>query len=152
MESLTNYCDNLEVFRNWSSETSISPGEAVTQEVIDRYAHREALVKLTRLLATDGISWGDSDPAKISPESAKAAIIFLQRLRVDQALPKISPDGEGGVMLVWEEKGDPVVLEIQDWRMHLVTAAATPRAVYRNHLPFDGEQIPDEVSKAIPIR
>jgi len=67
-------------------------------------------------------------------------------------MPKISPDGEGGLLMAWETHGDLVIAVLDGWRIHLVAAATTPHARYLDDLPFDGEQIPKAILESIPAR
>jgi hypothetical protein len=126
-----------------------NPGAALTPETMRRQADAAALIHLIGYLAQDGISWSADDAVKISTGTAKSALMFFQHLPTTSVLPKISPDGEGGLMAVWEKDGGPTLVIIDNFNIHLATGATTPEAQYFPEFVFDGEQIPDVVLKAI---
>jgi hypothetical protein len=77
----------------------------------------------------------------------------LRALPASKAFPKVSPDGEGGLMMVWEGAGNPFLLTINDLHLHGVIAARTPHAEYIDGVPLDSAQvIPDKILIAIPAR
>jgi hypothetical protein len=135
-----------------AADLSVLPGEAASSEALSRDKDREVLLELVRRFSVEGLSWVSGSTVKISTTTSAAATAFLQALNTARVLPKISPDGEGGLLLVWERVENPVLVVVEGWRLHLVTAAATPRATYSDDLPFDGEQIPKVVLDAIPSR
>lgn len=143
----------------WSSTQSASPsvavmpGEAATPDVLRREEAREALIALVHRFAAYGLTWNPSEAGKITPMTELTAVVFLRALPAGKAFPKISPDGEGGLMLVWERVDGPVLLTIDNLRLHAVIAAATPAAEYIDDLPFDLPQdIPQQILDAIPAR
>jgi hypothetical protein len=75
----------------------------------------------------------------------------LRALPAVKAFPRIAPDGEGGLLMVWESAGQPFLLTISDLHLHGVKAPHTPDAEYIDDVPFDPAQvIPDEILGAIP--
>ena len=137
----------------YPSDVAVFPGTPASEEVIDRERKRRALIDLVWRFSVHGLSWTAETTVKISADTAWAAVAFLQTLPGNAALPKIAPDGEGGLTMVWEQgRGESLLLVIDGWRIHLVLAAATPNAEYLDELPFDGEEIPPKVSAAIPRR
>lgn len=125
------------------------PGAALTTETMRRQADGAFLIQLIGQLARDGISWSAEDAVKISTGTAESALMFFQRLPTTVTVPKISPDGEGGLMAVWEKDSGTTLVIIDNYNIHLATGATTPDAKYFPELVFDGEQIPDVVLKAI---
>ena len=76
---------------------------------------------------------------------------FFHLLPASRALPKISPDGEGGLMMIWECNGNPLLVTVDNRRLHAVTSATTPRAQYHDDVPFDDvSEIPQVILDAIP--
>jgi hypothetical protein len=133
--------------------TAVVPGEAATREVLGHEEKRQAMIALVRRFADFGLSWRAGEPAKITPTTQHVSEAFLRALPSGKALPQISPDGEGGLMMVWERSGGPFILTIDDLRLHGVMAAGTPQAEYMDDLPLDSAQvIPDQVLDAIPAR
>jgi len=132
---------------------AVVPGEAATPEVLRHQTNREALIALVHRFAAYGLSWAAGDPAKITPETEEVAEAFLRELPSCKALPKISPDGEGGLTLVWEHAGETFIMTIEDSRLHGVIAAATSHAQYIDDLPWKSLQdIPERILNAIPHR
>jgi hypothetical protein len=127
--------------------------EGVTQAVIRREQTREELIALVHRFAADGLSWTAEEAAKITGPTRQTAEAFLRALAADKASPKISPDGEGGLMMVWEDNDHPLLVTVDDMRLHVVFAAATPFAEYIDNIPFGrGQEIPERVLNAIPAR
>jgi hypothetical protein len=118
--------------------------------------HKEEQDKLINLLhhfASQGLSWSVDYDATISPLTASTAELFLRGVPARKVLPKISPDGDGGLMMAWEGIGDPLIVTIDDLRISAVVAAATPRAEYLDRIPYvDGATLPAEILKEIPNR
>jgi hypothetical protein len=142
--------------RDWetsSAALAVVPREAVTDEALSYKKTREALVALVYCFEIYGLSWKGEEAAKINPRTAVAAEMILRALPASKALPRIAPDGEGGLMMVWEGRGEPFLLTIDNFRLHGVIAAATPQAEYIDDMPFDERQIiPRPILDAIPAR
>lgn len=108
------------------------------------------LLVLIDQFASDGFSCVGERASKISKETAQSARSLFSSVLPAGRLPKIAPDGEGGLIALWDSTTHPVVLVIDNWRLHLVKNAATPEAEYFDDLPFDGESVPQVVSESIP--
>jgi hypothetical protein len=128
------------------------PGDALTREAIGREERRRALISLVYRFAIHGLSWTADQTATIPPATAVVAEAFFDALPANKALPKISPDGEDGLMMVWEGSGDPLLVTLDGVRLHAVIAATTPYAEYLNDVPFDCWEIPAAILTAIPSR
>jgi len=148
-----------EVLRRWEEihlpantdiDIAVLPGEAATIEQISRQRERRELISLIRRLLADGFTWGER-ATPITPETERAAIALVGLLPA--AMPKVSPDGEGGLLMVWEAPADnPLLIVVDGCRLHMVTAATTARASYYDDLAFDGQQLPSEVLAATALR
>jgi hypothetical protein len=133
----------------WRSIT-VRPGEVATPES-NRYAtERQELLKLVRQFSIDGLSWQNGQSATISDLTHQTAHRFLSGLPARKAFPKISPDGEGGLMMVWEG-ASVLVITIDDLKVHMVTNATTPNAHYLNDIVL-GDLIDPSILDAIPHR
>lgn len=130
-------------------ETSLS---GTTSAVVRRdRSGLEARLQLLRDFAAYGLSWADGAQAKITGASRATAEAFLRALPDNKSLPKLSPDGEGGVMMVWEAHNRTLLVTADESVLHTVFAAATPDAVYLNDIPFNAAKtIPREILDAIP--
>ncbi|NMV41824.1 hypothetical protein [Ralstonia insidiosa] len=108
------------------------------------------LLVLIDQFASDGFSCVGERASTISKETAQSARSLFSSVLPAGRLPKIAPDGEGGLIALWDSTTSPIVLVIDNWRLHLVKNAATPQAEYFDDLPFDGESVPQVVSESIP--
>lgn len=115
-----------------------------------RDQEKPKLLALIDQFADEGFSCVGERASKVSRDSAEAAKALFALLLPGRQLPKIAPDGEGGLIAVWESPEDSVVLVVDNWRLHLVARATTPRATYFDDVPFDGERLPDVVIEWIP--
>jgi hypothetical protein len=130
------------------TDTTVYPGEYVTDELLGRKRAKESLIRLIEQIAVPfSDAWTADQPDRISGDTARAAIIFLRQLPLSVALPRISPDGEGSLAMLWEN-ADPLLVTIDNWRVHMVEAATTGRAKYLDDVPFAAE-IPENILRAI---
>lgn len=138
----------------WHSRADVAvlPGEAATADAIARDKARSALIELVQKFYDQGFSWSAGINIKISSHTIEAARAFFRVLPDDVILPKISPDGEGGLLMAWESRDKLVMAVIDGWLMHLVDAATTTNAVYLDDILFDGNRIPSAIMDALPIR
>jgi hypothetical protein len=98
------------------------------------------------------INWSDSEAVPIDSLSAETAIAFILRLPPDRAFPKIAPDGEGGLMLVWDSSERKTLVTIDRVVLLLVSEAGRPNSHHFRPLRFDGDAIPAILLEHIPSR
>lgn len=110
----------------------------------NRDRKRERLINLIMSFEHQGLSFFEDD-AKCDASSAHAAITFVNSLPDEYRLPKISVDGEGGVILAW--KGN-IVMSVNAWTIHAVVDPAGD-ARYLCNIDLR-EGIPDELLRYIP--
>ncbi|WP_158934062.1 hypothetical protein [Burkholderia sp. S171] len=115
-----------------------------------RALEKKNILTLIEQFVSDGFSCVRERPSMVSRDSADAAKALFSILLPSRQTPKIAPDGEGGLIAVWDVKTPHAVLVIDNWKLHLVTAAATQEAQYFDELSFDGESVPDAISEFIP--
>lgn len=127
------------------ADVAVHPGQLLSAALVEREKMRDMLITSIYRFAAETV-----DAYRVTPETAEAAVAFIQALRSNMHLPKIAPDGDGGLMAVWEGESPPVALVVDHWKMHLVTNAATARAEYFDDLPFDGVRLPKELLEFIP--
>jgi hypothetical protein len=136
-----------------ASNVAVVPGEVITLEALQREKMRQAMIALVQRFAAFGLSWRAGELAKITPTTQQVSEAFLRALPAAKAFPKIAPDGEGGLLMVWERAAETFVLTIDNLRLHGVTAAGTPNAEYIDDVSIDSTQvIPDTILNAIPVR
>lgn len=132
-------------------DLSVMPGEIIDATLIEREQTKAALVDLVRRMGAERLSWS-GEAVGISWETVAAAEAFIRDLPLCVKSPKISPDGEGGLMVVWDEPPAPTLVIIDGWRLHLVKAATTPNAEYHDDIGFTEGSIPSVVLDALPVR
>jgi hypothetical protein len=138
----------------------------VTTEALDAYfgnttdSSSESLdyeERKARLLAIiDGMKAGapswDGEPARVSEGSAETGKRFLKALPFNRELPKVSPDGEGDLLFVWEPPQGNCVVTIQDRILHVVEQPGTRSVEHIDNQPFTGRRLPVSILPAIPLR
>jgi hypothetical protein len=144
--------ENIKVATATSSNTAVWPGEAATPEVIAQEKKRNRLMELAKHFAKEGTSLFAGRKSTISQDTANAAIALLQSMTDASKLPLISPDGEEGLMMLWEDPDAPLLVTLQGWQLHVVINATTPQAEYHDALPYDGERVPQVLLSAISAR
>ena len=135
---------------DWQSSAVFSRSLESTN-FLRRKKDKQILFNLVQRLSVCDTPWSDDQPEKITAETSKAAFSFLNQLPPEIELPKISPDGEGSLVMLWENDNSRVLLTIEDWRIHMVKGATSPQAEYYDNLPF-AEEIPEIVFQALPRR
>jgi len=143
---------------NWSPTTD--EDEAVTEssrtatEVIelDHVRQKRALERLILLFEVQGISYDEyvSEPANHA--SVEAAVTFLEKLPNIFQLPKVAPDSEGDIMMVWEAMDRATLLTVSGWRLHAVVDPTGVRPEHFDNVPFDGDVIPTRILLQLPMR
>ncbi|MQA23452.1 hypothetical protein [Rugamonas rivuli] len=126
-------------------DVAVHPGEFLSAAVVEREKTRDMLITSIRRFASE-----TSDAYRLTSETADASVALIKALRNSMRLPKIAPDGEGGLMAVWEGEHPVIALVVDNWKMHMVTGAATDQAEYFDDLPFDGIRLPKEILEFIP--
>lgn len=131
------------------ADTAIVPGEPATEITLSRVRSRVLLLDLIQKYSKE-TDTDNPDHNRITEATSQAAVAFFSALPPSTKLPKITPEGEGGLTVIWENGSAPVILVVDDWKLHLVKAATTPHAQYFDDLLFDGERVPNEVIEALP--
>lgn len=118
----------------------VMPGERATPDVFANHGERRLLGSVIQKFERQ---------AAVSSASHDAAITFIDALPRTAPLPKVVPDGDGGLLLAWTLKsGARTLVTIDGWTVHCVSLSGTEMAKYSDDLAFDGT-IPAEVQEAI---
>lgn len=147
--------DIRQSIKRWVEYSGTSGEEVDTQPLASVYEFghersRQALRQLLSLFVTEGLSFDDGPNYKANPRSASAAAAFVRQLPSVYRLPKIIPDDDGDIVMVWE--GDQTVLvTAEGWRIHTVIDPATERSTHLPVLMFDGELLPEALLERIPL-
>jgi hypothetical protein len=98
------------------------------------------------------ITWSERDPVPLDRLSAETAMSFIRRLPADRAFPKVAPDGEGGLMLVWDGRERKTLLTIDRVMLLLVSEPGRANSHHFRPLRFDGEALPAIILEHLPPR
>lgn len=146
--SYESYGYDSNVARRQRSSSAVLPGDALTEEVLADYREKQKFILLIDMFTRR--DYFDRDDARISVTTAEASKAFFTMLiKKITKLPKIAPDGEGGLLSVWEKEGHTAMLVIDGWNLHLVTKAMTPNASYFDDIKFNEDEIPTEIYDGI---
>lgn len=116
---------------------------------VERERVKRRLINVIYRFKSDEFSYGTEARGIWETSSAEAASALIATLPPYCSLPRIAPDGEGGVILAWEVGRNQLIMLVYDWSLYCVINPG-PHA---QHLPtyrFDGEAIPREVLAHIP--
>lgn len=141
--------EQITLFATESEDISVFPGERATAESLKRQRNLRRLRRLIERFATEGFSWSSKSISKITSDTAGAAQRFLDLFPSSAKLPKIAPDGDGGLTAVWDRNGNHDLLVLDGWTLHIVRNAATDHAEYDEDIPFDGQLLPESVKSLI---
>jgi hypothetical protein len=132
-------------------DLSVLPGQPATSDVFEFIDAKARLVRLIHQFASDGFDTEETEE-RIGSGTVDASSKLIDLLPLSSHLPKLSPDGDGGLMAVWESGDSAVIVVVDDWKLHVVTGAATPQAQYFDALAFDGISLPTPLLDAILVR
>jgi hypothetical protein len=122
-----------------------------SREQIVFEAQRERLISAIRDMIDSSPNWS-GETSKISDGSAKTAENFLRCLSDRNQLPKIAADGEGDVMLVWEDGGISCIVTVEPKLLHLISKPGGRGARRIDAQRFLGVQIPPTILRQIPVK
>ena len=130
-------------------DLAVLPGMPATREAIATEARRGALIELIEQFHEDGFSWTSGEPVRISAAAQEAASELVRLLPSRLPLPKIAPDGEGGLAMVWEQQGRFLIADVDGAHIHLAKNAGTDRTEYVHEIELIASRLPRELLEAI---
>jgi hypothetical protein len=113
---------------------------------------RSELLAAIRYLAKTPITWSEREPAPIDRLSAETALAFIRCMPADRAFPKLAPDGEGGIMFVWDSQERKAMITVDRAFLLLVIHPGESDSYHFRPLRFDGETIPPIIVEELPRR
>ncbi len=138
---------------NESEGVSQTAGESVSLESAAHVRHQTALKSLLHRFASLGFPVGQKNEAVcISPTTLLASQRILDCLSLEYELPKIEPEGDGGLTMEWVSGDRATVLTVEGLVLHLVHAPARDASDYFDDIPFNGETLPYPIENEIPKR
>jgi hypothetical protein len=139
---------------SWPTQRQIRESASITTWQYDpaierRRAEVIAIIKqLTRVPTTSS----DRDAVSIDTLSAETARAFVQRLPADRAFPKVGPDGEGGLVLLWDGSSARALIAVDGTTLILVRDPGSPQSYHFSPMRFDGDTIPPIIIECLPRR
>jgi hypothetical protein len=112
---------------------------------------RVRLQKVVEAMQRTSAPW-DPEVMAVSADSATTANRFLRALPIDCELPKVAPDGEGDILLVWEPPAGNCIVIVEGDNLHMVDQPGTRSATHVHNQKFLGDWIPVSILHAIPRR
>ena len=85
---------------------------------------------------------------KIDVPTAVFSVLVLRQLPKSMQLPQIAPDGEGGLLLVWEGR-KTVLATVDGSKIHLLLDPGTRNSTPYENLPLSGRALPPELLAAL---
>jgi len=133
-------------------DVSVLPGKPATEEAIAEEKLRSSIIDLINYFFSEGHSRQVGRVSTISPDTRSSAIALFSALPPGLVPPKLSPDGDGGLMMLWESGTASALAVLDGWMIHVVKAPATAQAEYFDNVPYDRERIPPALLQAIPTK
>jgi hypothetical protein len=111
------------------------------------------LVDAVRAMRKSAPNWYALTSMRVNDLSAQSAEKFLECLPGNALLPRVAPDGEGDIMFVWGDPGQPnCVVTVEKRALHLARGLGTPNVQHVDGRRFLGVQIPRPILERIPSK
>jgi hypothetical protein len=139
---------------SWRVERRDGGAASITASQYDPAVERQRaeIVALIGHLVRNPISWSERDSVPIDRVSAETALSFIRRLPSDRAFPKVAPDGDGSIALLWDGGPHRALIAIDLTMLLLVRDPGGPNSFHFSPIRFDGETIPPIVLNDLPRR
>lgn len=96
-------------------------------------------------------SW-DGEHTDVKMNSALTASRFVDSMPNNRKLPVVAPDGEGDILLVWENGNDDCIVTVEPNLLHMVVGANSLNAKHVDAVPFLGRHIHPKILQHIPAK
>jgi hypothetical protein len=147
--------DDFGIFETTVTKTKVDASDYadfdVSEERSKTERHRRRLLSLITRMADDALSFG-SESVNVSRLAAATAIRFLEALPVNRKLPKVSPDGEGDLLFVWDDTRESCYITVEHDRLHLLLNPGKEKVSHVDNVQFIGQHIPLSVLPHIPVK
>jgi hypothetical protein len=131
-------------------DVAVLPGRNLTADVLSRQDSIKKMKSLLEILFHQPLLWGMDAFVEITWETQAASSRFIDLLPEDVAIPRVAPDGEGGLSLYWETQDHRHHLGgVDGWTLHFVFDAGQGNARYLDNVLFDGDEIPDQIVQGL---
>jgi hypothetical protein len=110
---------------------------------------RAALIRLLERHEFQGLSYDSGSCGEMNPDTVRFARKLLSQLKSKHMLPRIAPDGEGDLMMVWDNP-PTLLVTVEGKALHAVLHPGSPRSRHIPPVEFVGEAVPGEIAAFIP--
>lgn len=125
-------------------DVAVLPGQVASTQAIERSRDLLRVFEILRRFSLYGYSTTGARATKVSGAAVASAKAFLSALPADVSVPKVAPEGDDGVLLVWEERATTVLVMLDGSRLFAVKAPGAAESAHFD-LAFEGDAIPAEV-------
>ena len=110
--------------------------------------HVEAALNYLATLEDD---WNGEGAIAPSGQAIEAAHAFNEHYFIDRKYPdKVSPDGDGAVLFIWQTLQSRLTLTIEAALIHISIAHQNGKVDLPDSVPYDLTAIPNEILQYIP--
>jgi hypothetical protein len=121
--------EDVQIEEASTTDVAALPGRIITTDLLRREANKRHLASLIDYFLHQPLTWGPEETSRISHDTRLAASRFIELLPDEVPLPQIAPDGEGGIVMHWEQQGARHILgDVDGWRLHFVVDAGHGRS------------------------
>jgi hypothetical protein len=113
---------------------------------------RKLLMSTIGLLARHSATWSEREPVPIGRVSAETAFAFIRELPTDRAFPDVAPDGDGGIVMIWNRPDNRLLITVDEATLLCVRDPGGLGSYHFAPLRFDGETIPPMIMEQLPRR
>jgi hypothetical protein len=136
--------------RDEGADPTALPGDAIQPVSIERYRDQTSLLSLLVSFTKRGLESSSGSMLRLSPDAAEAGKEFLSSLRNNKKLPRIAPDDDGNLVMVWAQAAGSLIAVIDGRQVNAISGATTDAADYMAPLPYEGGLIPQALLDRIP--
>src|SRR6202163_1756177 len=83
-----------------SPNAAVFPGKLANSDTIRYEKKREELIPLIKQLSSEPFSWNSNAHGVVDGDTAAAATQFLSRIPSPWKLPRLAPNGDGGLIMI----------------------------------------------------
>ena len=129
---------------------AVLPGELATEVAVGDEEKRQRLLELVRSFLDRHHPLFFERDMSVTEEAVRSARVLLHALPRG-ALPKVNVDGDGGVVMAWEQAQNTLLVVVDaEGKFHAVARAGTQQAEYHDDLSLEDDHVPPSILNAIP--
>lgn len=133
------------------SDSAVLPGMLPTIEIINARRKKERLKHVIEKFASAEFGLFFDESMRIGKNVLNSALALVDLLPNEKSLPKVAPDGEGGVLLAWQTTHGEHICIVDAEKIHLVIKAGSEDAEYLDDIPFKGKELPGAIVQMLSL-